>query len=112
MLISMRFYNSLYYPFPVQTFKFNSQNQYFKYEIFKTSGLPVQFCQLALNTKFLLDKLKIKKADIVGDSRGGMLATTFTINYSSFVKKLILINPIGLEAYGKCAQFKDVNFFL
>ena len=43
---------------------------------------------------------------------GGMLATTFAANYSSAVNKLILINPIGLEDYGKYVQFKDVNFFL
>jgi pimeloyl-ACP methyl ester carboxylesterase len=69
------------------------------------------FGQLALNTKSLLDDLNIKKFDLVGHSMGGMLATTFAVNYPASVNKLILINPIGLENYGKYVEFKDVNFF-
>ncbi|WP_159820190.1 alpha/beta fold hydrolase [Colwellia sp. 20A7] len=69
------------------------------------------FGQLALNTKLLLDSLNINKADIVGHSMGGMVAVTYTANYADNVNKLILINPIGLEAYGKYTEFKDVNFF-
>ena len=69
------------------------------------------FGQLALNTKTLLDNLKIAKLDLVGHSMGGMLATTFAVNYPKTVNKLILINPIGLEDYGKYVEFKDVNFF-
>jgi pimeloyl-ACP methyl ester carboxylesterase len=42
---------------------------------------------------------------------GGMLATTFAVNYPASVNKLILINPIGLEDYGKYVEFKDINFF-
>ncbi|GHB57963.1 alpha/beta hydrolase [Psychrosphaera saromensis] len=69
------------------------------------------FAQLALNTKTLLDSLHISKYDLVGHSMGGMVAVTFAANYSKVVNKLILINPIGLEDYGKYAEFKDVNFF-
>ena len=69
------------------------------------------FGQLALNTKILLDDLKTEKLDLVGHSMGGMLATTFAVNYPKSVNKLILINPIGLEDYGKYVEFKDVNFF-
>ena len=69
------------------------------------------FGQLALNTKLLLDKLEIKKFDLVGHSMGGMLATTMAVNYSDSVNKLILVNPIGLEDYGRYAEFKDTNFF-
>jgi len=69
------------------------------------------FGQLALNTKSFLDDLNIKKFDLVGHSMGGMLATTFAVNYPASVNKLILINPIGLEDYGKYVEFKDVNFF-
>jgi pimeloyl-ACP methyl ester carboxylesterase len=58
-----------------------------------------------------LDGLNIKKFDLVGHSMGGMLATTFAVNYPASVNKLILINPIGLEDYGKYVEFKDVNFF-
>ena len=69
------------------------------------------FGQFALNTKALLDSLNIKKYDLVGHSMGGMVATTFAVNYPKSVNKFILINPIGLEYYGKYAQFKDINFF-
>lgn len=69
------------------------------------------FGQFSLNTKLLLDSLNIKKADIVGHSMGGMLATTFAANYATTVNKLILINPIGLEDYGKYTEFKDTDFF-
>jgi len=95
MLISMRFYKLILEIRNLQ----------------KPGAYHYGFSQLALNTKFLLDKLKINKAHIVGHSMGGMLTTTFTLIYSSFIKKLILINPIGLEAYGEFAQSKDVNFF-
>ena len=149
------------YPFEVNTFKFNSQNQELKMrymdigekdaqkvivllhgknfsgyywervakDLFKKNYrviIPDQigfgksskpdyyqysFGQLALNTKTLLDNLKIAKLDLVGHSMGGMLATTFAVNYPKSVNKLILINPIGLEDYGKYVEFKDVNFF-
>ncbi|GAA0411286.1 alpha/beta hydrolase [Cocleimonas flava] len=69
------------------------------------------FGQLGLNTKSLLDSLGIKKAVIVGHSMGGMVAATFAVNHSEYVDKLILMNPLGLEDYGKYAQVKDVNFF-
>ena len=69
------------------------------------------FGQLALNTKLLLDSLHINKFDLVGHSMGGMLATTFAVNYPSAVNKLILINPIGLEDYSRYVQFQDMNFF-
>lgn len=69
------------------------------------------FGQLALNTKLLLDDLEIENIDLVGHSMGGMVATTFSANYAPTVNKLILINPIGLEDYGKYTEFKDINFF-
>ena len=77
----------------------------------KPDSYQYSFGQLALNTKSLLDNLHIKKFDLVGHSMGGMLATTFAVNYPKLVNKLILINPIGLEDYGKYVEFKDVNFF-
>jgi pimeloyl-ACP methyl ester carboxylesterase len=149
------------YPFEVNTFEFNSQNQdlkmrymdvgdkdarkvivllhgknfsgYYwervakdllkkKYRVLipdqigfgkssKPESYQYSFGQLALNTKLLLDNLNIKKFDLVGHSMGGMLATTFAVNYTKLVNKLILINPIGLEDYTKYVEFKDVNFF-
>ena len=69
------------------------------------------FTNLALNTKKLLEKLKISHVTVVGHSMGGMLATKFTKLYSKTVDKLILINPIGLEDYLLYVQPKDTNFF-
>lgn len=69
------------------------------------------FGQFALNTKLLLDSLQVEEIVLVGHSMGGMLATTFAANYAPRVNKLILINPIGLEDYGKYTDFKDTNFF-
>ena len=77
----------------------------------KPGSYQYSFGQLGLNTKFLLDSLNIEQFDVVGHSMGGMLAITFAANYSDSVKKLILINPIGLEDYSKYVEFKDVNFF-
>jgi len=77
----------------------------------KPDAYQYSFGQLGLNTKSLLDSLHLKKYDIVGHSMGGMLAVTFAANYSNSVNKLILINPIGLEDYGKYVEFKDVDFF-
>jgi len=149
------------YPFEVNTFEFNSQNQdlkmrymdigdkdaknvivllhgknfsgYYwekvarylldkKYRVLvpdqigfgkssKPQSYQYSFGQFALNTKKLLTSLNIHKAHIVGHSMGGMLATTFSVNYPKLVDKLTLINPIGLENYSKYVEFKDVNFF-
>ena len=67
--------------------------------------------QLALNTKNLLESLKVEAFDLVGHSMGGMVATTLAADYPAMVSRLILINPIGLEAYEKYVEFKDVDFF-
>lgn len=77
----------------------------------KPSFYQYNFSQLALNTKNLLASLGINKSIIVGHSMGGMLATTYAYNYPELTQKLILINPIGLEPYGKYTKYKDTNFF-
>jgi pimeloyl-ACP methyl ester carboxylesterase len=77
----------------------------------KPQSYQYNFSQLALNTQLLLESLEVKKSIIVGHSMGGMLATTYAYNYSSKISKLVLINPIGLEPYGKYAYYKDTNFF-
>ncbi len=55
------------------------------------------FQQLADNTHALLASLGINKADIVGHSTGGMLATRYALMYPQETEKLVLVNPIGLE---------------
>lgn len=57
------------------------------------------FHQLARWNKALLDTLGIQKANILGHSMGGMLATRFALMYPESTEKLLLENPIGLEDY-------------
>ncbi|RAJ25542.1 alpha/beta fold hydrolase [Pedobacter cryoconitis] len=57
------------------------------------------FHQLARWNKALLDTLGIQKANILGHSMGGMLATRFALMYPQTTEKLLLENPIGLEDY-------------
>lgn len=57
------------------------------------------FHQMARWNKALLDTLGIQKANILGHSMGGMLATRFALLYPESTEKLLLENPIGLEDY-------------
>jgi len=57
------------------------------------------FHQMARWNKALLDTLGIQKANILGHSMGGMLATRFALMYPLQTEKLLLENPIGLEDY-------------
>ncbi len=77
----------------------------------KPSRYQHSFYNFSLNTFKLLTHLKIDKAIVVGHSMGGMLATHFSYLYPKASKKLILINPIGLEPYLKYVEHKDVDHF-
>jgi len=82
---------------------------------FGKSSKPISyqfsFYNLSLNTKKLLGMLNVKQAIVVGHSMGGMLATHFSYLYPSTVKKIVLVNPVGLEPYLKYVEFKDPSFF-
>ena len=67
------------------------------------------FQQLALNTKSILDSLKINKIMVLGHSMGGMLATRFALSYPEMTDKLILENPIGLEDYKVLASYQTID---
>lgn len=77
----------------------------------KPSSYQFSFSQLALNTNELIKKLNLKNITLVGHSMGGMLATKYNKLYPEDIKKLVLINPIGLEDYLRYVQYKDVQFF-
>ena len=68
---------------------------------FGRSSLPrhyqFTFDQLAANTRNLLDELDVASARVMGHSMGGMLASQFALQYPDFTRKLVLLNPIGLE---------------
>ncbi|WP_445355246.1 alpha/beta fold hydrolase [Microbulbifer sp. EKSA008] len=67
------------------------------------------FQGLSNNTKVLLDKLKIREVMVVGHSMGGMLATRFTLMYPERVKKLALVNPIGLEDWKRWIPYEPLD---
>jgi len=69
------------------------------------------FQQLALNTKALLDSLKIEKIAVLGHSMGGMLATRFALMFPDVTEKLILENPIGLEDWKLKVPYKPVEWW-
>lgn len=69
------------------------------------------FSTLAMHTQALVENLGVGDQVVVGHSMGGMLATRYVLMYPKKVNKLILINPIGMEDYGKYAEPKDVDFF-
>ena len=75
----------------------------------KPVGYQFTFQQLALNTKSLLDSLKIDKMDLLGHSMGGMLATRFALMYPEMVEKLILENPIGLEDWKLVTPYVSID---
>jgi pimeloyl-ACP methyl ester carboxylesterase len=55
--------------------------------------------QLAWNTRGLLNTLGVGNVTVIGHSMGGMLATRFSLQYSSSVDNLVLVNSLGLEDY-------------
>src|SRR4026207_797931 len=58
--------------------------------------IPYNVSDMAANTRKLLETLGIQRANIVGHSMGGMVATRFGLLYPDVVEKLVLYNQIGL----------------
>ena len=58
--------------------------------------MPYNLSDMAANTRKLLETLGIQKANIVGHSMGGMVATRFGLLYPDVAEKLVLYNQIGL----------------
>lgn len=67
------------------------------------------FPALAENTRALLDNLQVESAIVAGHSMSGMLASRFALMYPERVEKLILINPIGLEATGTLSKHRSIH---
>ena len=80
---------------------------------FGKSSKPVRyqfsFQQLAVNTKVVLEHLKIDKIHLLGHSMGGMLATRFLLMYPAMVEKLVLENPIGLEDWKLVVPYTPID---
>lgn len=76
----------------------------------KPAHYQYTFQQLAQNTHDLLQSLHIDKADIVGHSTGGMLATRYALMFPQSVNHLVLVNPIGLEDWkAKGVPYRTVD---
>ncbi len=63
----------------------------------KPGHYQFSFQQLARNTQALLASLGVEKATIVGHSTGGMLGIRYALMYPEQVRRLVLVDPIGLE---------------
>jgi len=72
-------------------------------------GIHYSFHLLAMNTKMLLDSLGVTKANVIGHSMGGMLATRFALMYPATVNKLIYEDPIGLEDYKTFVPYQPLD---
>ncbi|MBC7007680.1 MULTISPECIES: alpha/beta hydrolase [unclassified Pseudoalteromonas] len=77
----------------------------------KPADYQFSFAVLANNTHQLVSSLNIENPIVLGHSMGGMLASRYSLMFSSQVSKLILLNPIGLENYLNYVQYKDTDFF-
>lgn len=75
----------------------------------KPVGFQFSFHQLAVLTHEMLNRLNTNKVTLVGHSMGGMLATRYALLYPDEVKKLILVNPIGLEDYKTLTHYKSID---
>nr|WP_286673004.1 alpha/beta hydrolase [Anaeromonas frigoriresistens] len=51
------------------------------------------------DVKLFVDKLNIKNFSLAGWSTGGGVAMQFTIDYPDYVKKLILVESVGVSGY-------------
>jgi pimeloyl-ACP methyl ester carboxylesterase len=58
--------------------------------------IPYNFHDMALNTRRLLESLRIAKVSIVGHSMGGMLAARFAASFPDIVERAVIYDPIGL----------------
>lgn len=67
------------------------------------------FQNYAVQTKALLDDLKIENVSVVGHSMGGMVATRFALMYPDLTEKLALVNPIGLEDWKRVVPYRTID---
>src|SRR5438309_7577339 len=58
--------------------------------------IPYNFHDMALNTRRLLESLRISKVTIVGHSMGGMLAARFAASFPDITERAVIYDPIGL----------------
>ena len=75
----------------------------------KPVSLQYSFHMMAAHTKALLEHLKIERAEVIGHSMGGMVATRFALMYPAATGKLVLVNPIGLEDWKRKVPYQSID---
>lgn len=75
----------------------------------KPSAYQFSFQTLAVNTRAVLDSLRVEKFVLVGHSMGGMLAVRMALMYPDRVERLVLVNPIGLEDWKLVTPYRTVE---
>ena len=63
----------------------------------KPDSYQYTFQQLARNAHALLESLHVDMPILVSHSTGGMIAVRYALMYSQETRKLVLVDPIGLE---------------
>ncbi|KHL25322.1 alpha/beta hydrolase [Croceibacterium mercuriale] len=63
----------------------------------KPAGFQYSFAQLATLTRDLLQQAGVERPVLVGHSTGGMLALHHALLFPDQVKRLVLVNPLGLN---------------
>jgi pimeloyl-ACP methyl ester carboxylesterase len=58
--------------------------------------IPYNFHDMALNSRRLLESLRIAKVTIIGHSMGGMLAARFAASFPDITERAVIYDPIGL----------------
>src|SRR5690606_8016146 len=75
----------------------------------KPLNYQYSFHALAENTLKLLKELGVEKFQLLGHSMGGMLATRLSLMAPQKVKRLTLVNPIGLEDWKTMLPYRTID---
>lgn len=75
----------------------------------KPTGYQYSFHAYGVQTKALLEDLKIEKISVVGHSMGGMVATRFALMFPGTTERLVLVNPIGLEDWKRKVPYLTID---
>jgi pimeloyl-ACP methyl ester carboxylesterase len=69
------------------------------------------FQALALYTRDLLDHAGVRDVAVVGHSMGGMLAVRFSLMFPARARRLVLMNPIGLEDWKRVVPYRPISWW-
>lgn len=75
----------------------------------KPQHFQYSFQALSQMTMELLKSQGVEQFTLLGHSMGGMLAVRMSLMYREEIKKLILVNPIGLEDWKLLTSYKSID---